>query len=924
MKLHFTPLGFFLLFLLSFVTHRAQATHVRAGDLTAERLDEAALTYKFTATIYTDDAGVPPDELIEFDFGTGDSGEFPRVSFQSVGNGTTKNVYTAVYTFPGPGEYKVGVIIRNRNSNIVNIPNSVNVPFYIESTFLINPLLGLNSSPELFVPPIDFAARGRIFIHNPGAFDADGDSLAYRLVLCKKSQGQPVDGYRYPDNPAFGGLLEDQSGPAILTLDPITGDLVWNTPGQIGQYNVAFIVEEWRNGIRIGQVNRDMQIIVRDNPNNPPDVNFRDTCVVAGALLQDTVIATDVDRDFLELYYYGSLFDPPGIRVAPQQHATVEELGLQPPPGEERAVFRWQTVCEDVRRMPYTATFKAEDQPRFLPDKLVDLETWQIRVIGPKPDTLIAELLPGTPPAIQLSWFSYYCPNAQSMTVWRRIGSFPFQPDTCETGLPGYTGYSQIGETDIGTTEYLDDNNGLGLQRGRTYCYRIYAVFPEPGGGESYVSDEVCITIPTNAPYITNVSVEETSTDQGEIFVRWTRPVDVDSTEILPPYSYELFRAVGQAGTLEYAQVGGRFVENDTTFTDTDLNTEERSYNYRLHLYARGDELIDSSAVASSVRLEGTPEADALFLSWRYDVPWSNTVNSYPYHYIYRESLSTPGQFDLRDSVRVTTGTLSYTDRARDGEAPLEQKRDYCYYVLTQGSYERPDVLPEPLLNKSQRLCLRLLDEEPPCEPVNSVAIQPLDCEGINPADYCEQENFTNELRWESPTDPNCDPEILEYRVYFQPHIDSAFRQLTATQALSFRHTQTRTMAGCYFVTAVDLSGNESTASDTLCVENCPYYELPNVFTPNDDGDNDRFRPFDCPLFVEQVRFRVYNRWGRLIHESDDDIYLNWDGTDMEGNDLLPSVYYYEAEVTFNGYERQSTRTLKGWVQLLRDQRRRP
>ncbi|MEM6299377.1 MAG: gliding motility-associated C-terminal domain-containing protein, partial [Bacteroidota bacterium] len=174
-------LGIFCLLLLLLDDAQVMATHIRAGDLIAERISETTLTYRFTVTIYTDDEGVEPDSEILFDFGTGEADQafFPRVSSESVGNQTTKNVYIATFTFPGPGEYPVGVIIRNRNAGINNVPGSVNVPFYIESTFLITPFLGLNSSPILLIPPIDQAARGKIFIHNPGAYDPDGDSLAY-------------------------------------------------------------------------------------------------------------------------------------------------------------------------------------------------------------------------------------------------------------------------------------------------------------------------------------------------------------------------------------------------------------------------------------------------------------------------------------------------------------------------------------------------------------------------------------------------------------------------------------------------------------------------------------------------------------------------------------------------------------------------
>ena len=470
-----------------------------------------------------------------------------------------------------PGEYKVGVLVRNRNAGINNIPNSVNLPFYIESTFLINTFLGLNTSPILLIPPVDFlAAVGVKFTHNPGAIDIDGDSLAYRLVVCKENKATDVNGYTFPNDPIFGGQKEDGSGAATLTLDPITGDLCWDAPGKVGEYNVAFIVEEWRDGVLIGQVNRDMQILVKDNPNRPPVISPLDTCVIATFMLEDTVISTDPNQDFVSLEAFSELFDPPGLRDLPKRYAEFELLNVQPPNGEEKAFFNWETVCEDVRVQPYKVTYRSVDSPDPLDNKLTTFETWLIRVIGPAPDTLISEV-DAIEGSIKLSWNSYACPNASKMTVWRREGSFNFMPDSCETGLPEGS-YEQIGEVDINQTEFLDDNNGEGLEKGKTYCYRIYAVFPLPGGGESIVSMEVCETIPSLAPLLINVNVDFTKTDDGEIFVRWVKPLQTDTVEFPRPYTYKLFRSETLRGTTNYTEIPQVFEENDIKITSQGLD----------------------------------------------------------------------------------------------------------------------------------------------------------------------------------------------------------------------------------------------------------------------------------------------------------------------------------------------------------------
>ena len=132
-------------------------------------------------------------------------------------------------------------------------------------------------------------------------------------------------------------------------------------------------------------------------------------------------------------------------------------------------------------------------------------------------------------------------------------------------------------------------------------------------------------------------------------------------------------------------------------------------------------------------------------------------------------------------------------------------------------------------------------------------------------------------------------------------------------------HDNITSLAGCYYVTALDRLGNESEPSNIVCQDNCIYYELPNVFTPNNDRKNDVFQPFPTPRFVESVKFRVYNRWGTLVFTREDDILLNWDGTSDAGETLPAGMYYYAAEVKFITLNpNESVQKLKGWIKLLR------
>ena len=82
-----------------------------------------------------------------------------------------------------------------------------------------------------------------------------------------------------------------------------------------------------------------------------------------------------------------------------------------------------------------------------------------------------------------------------------------------------------------------------------------------------------------------------------------------------------------------------------------------------------------------------------------------------------------------------------------------------------------------------------------------------------------------------------------------------------------------------------------------------------NGFSPNDDGQNDKFRIFNIEEYP-QNHLRVYSRWGVLVYEKDN--YKNeWDGRSQYSKDLPDGTYYYLFEA--KGHE-----PIKGFVQINR------
>ena len=91
---------------------------------------------------------------------------------------------------------------------------------------------------------------------------------------------------------------------------------------------------------------------------------------------------------------------------------------------------------------------------------------------------------------------------------------------------------------------------------------------------------------------------------------------------------------------------------------------------------------------------------------------------------------------------------------------------------------------------------------------------------------------------------------------------------------------------------------------------------IPNVFTPNGDGDNDIFNYFvkeDQSEYIKTLNFKVFNRWGEVVFDGVSSG-QGWDGT-YKGKDAPSDVYIYILEVQFITGK---AKNLKGDLTLLR------
>ncbi|MBO4613629.1 MAG: gliding motility-associated C-terminal domain-containing protein [Bacteroidales bacterium] len=863
-----------LLVMTLFLPLCANATHNRAGEITYKQI--SALTFEVTVITYTaittDACPAWTADRPELDIEWGDNTVSTLIRSEKINlpDCYRRNKYVGQHTYAGPGIFRITVEDPNRNANVANIPNSVNTLFAISTTMIIDPTLGLNNTPILTQPPVDKAAVGQVFVHNPGAYDPDGDSLSYKITPCREENGAPIPNYSYPPASNF------------IRVDAITGDLIWNTPMMVGIYNVAMLIEEWREGVKIGEIIRDMQIEVFDSGNTTPQIDLTalDTtygshdsiCIEAGTWLKFDVEATDANNDNITLSAYGAPFV--ASSNAPAHFEQTESQA-----GYAKGRFDWVTSCNVVRKQPYILNIKAQDDNPIV--NLVDLKSIYITIVGPAVQNLHA-----VPSAnfITLSWSQSVCENVVGYNIYRKIQPSGFVHDFCQTGVPSSTGYEKVGHV-AGRENllYVDRD----IAQGHEYCYMVCAVFPD--GAEGYASDEVCTSLPMGLPTMTNVSVLSTSRATGSIYVAWVKPDDAELAASSAPYKYVIFRSRGFLGD-NFTRVGEVEGLDNTEFTDNNVNTVDYPYTYKIEFYGtdNGESvLIGSPSFASSVFIDLTQQENSVKVRLRNNVPWTN----YNYEYYRYDSLT--------DTYNVIGST---TDKSII-DSNVENGHEYCYYVKSYGRYSLPGF-PEPLENLSQQVCKLSVDTVAPCRPEITVT------------SICD--SAYNLIQWSVPD--SCNYDVDSYTLYYTPVLDGEYQVLStfASDVTEFRHYPNDRMAGCYYISASDPNGNVSENSMVSCVDECSYYDLPNVFTPNGDGINDYYHPIGEYKFVEKVDMTILNRWGEVMFETTDPDIM-WDGRNkMTGTYVVPGVYFYICEV----YEQRLTgleaRHLKGFIHVFR------
>ncbi len=183
----------------------------------------------------------------------------PNASYSGI---TVHRAYTDV-NLCGLNCTSVKVAYQNccRNYNLTNGSSSESI--YLESNI---DLTIDNSSPRFISPPVYYISPGQNIIFSQAAIDADGDSLVYSFVPCMASATQSITyntGYSStaPMGPTWNCSIDAQTGE--VTILP--------NPGNFVKTSLGIQVDEYRNGVNIGNSKRDILIIPVNTPIATPN-----------------------------------------------------------------------------------------------------------------------------------------------------------------------------------------------------------------------------------------------------------------------------------------------------------------------------------------------------------------------------------------------------------------------------------------------------------------------------------------------------------------------------------------------------------------------------------------------------------------------------------------------------------------------------
>lgn len=350
-----------LLILIGTTCFTANATHLMGGEIVVGI--DSTNTAHFVMTLYRDNgpstAMLSSSQTIQISSVSnpgmpGTSLTLNRVSVDTLPSfyPVERHIYVGSLQLSATGKFRAEWSLCCRNHAIVNAsnPGSESMTLYTEFTTQSNQN---SASPVFLNAPVVSFPLDTLWNYNPLPYDVDGDSLHWSIDTPVSIFPNYIAGYSTPPANANGSL----------TMDPQTGQISWS-PSQVGNYVISLLVEEYRGGVQIGEIRRDMQFVVVPDTASMQLVLPNSLTVNNGIGSTDMTagITNDLTFELKSSYSLAQLSmsasgDPFEINGS---NADFQVISTNGPDIE--GTFSWNPTLNNIRKNPYRITIRASDK----------------------------------------------------------------------------------------------------------------------------------------------------------------------------------------------------------------------------------------------------------------------------------------------------------------------------------------------------------------------------------------------------------------------------------------------------------------------------------------------------------------------------------------------------------------------------------
>ncbi len=340
---------FILIYSSALIFANPSSMYIRASKVNCQGLEyyievSFVSSYNLSLRTFTLSYGDGTYQKIEYS-------DFEHISINST---HLRSTYVKKHSYPGPGVYTISIRHFNREPDIYNMSNSVNTPLFVETTIIIDPFLGCNSTPALENLPYGGNKKSQKYFYDMSFLDAEKDSLSFQFTTPMQDDNVDVIDFWLPEEKETLGARRISK----ISLDSYNGTLLWNSTESEGMFNVAVNVNEWRKVegkyYLLSCTTIDYIISLFSTENQSPELStFSDTAIIVEQEFSENLVFSDPDNDSIQTGLYGDFFNLIGY----DQGNIVEYL---PNPVEKS--FRFTPKIEHLRIQPYKAVFTVSDK----------------------------------------------------------------------------------------------------------------------------------------------------------------------------------------------------------------------------------------------------------------------------------------------------------------------------------------------------------------------------------------------------------------------------------------------------------------------------------------------------------------------------------------------------------------------------------